>query len=121
MPLNVSIATSYVIEFVQSLFVLNGEIFRVIAENDTLVDRSIEGIYYFFGFLNYFSDFFRDFTNVVASNETLMNYSVVIWQKVAKNATYVFGDYDANYGIAYVWRLGYECIQSGNTAKALLR
>jgi len=113
MPIDVWIATSYVIEFVQSLFVLNAEIFRIIAENETLAERTAENIYYLSGFLKYFSEVLRDTVNILAQNETLMRYSVGIWQKVATNATYVFGDDDAQWGIAYIWRKGYECIQPG--------
>jgi len=83
MPIDVWIATSYVIEFVQSLFVLNAEIFRIIAENETLAERTAENIYYLSGFLKYFSEVLRDTVNILAQNETLMRYSVGIWQKVA--------------------------------------
>ena len=113
MPLDVWMAFSYLIDFFQGLFMLNAEVMRVIAENDTLAGRTAESVYYLSGFLKYFSEVFRDSVNIVAANETMMHYSVGIWQKVAGNATYVFGDDDANWGIAYIWRKSYECIQSG--------
>ncbi|WP_290597215.1 MULTISPECIES: hypothetical protein [unclassified Archaeoglobus] len=113
MPINVSISTSYILEFVQALFMLNAELFRAIAINGTLVNRAAEDIYYIFGFIKYFSDGFRDVVNVVINNSTMMQYSVGIWQKVATNATYVFGDDSATWGLAYLWRKGYECIQPG--------
>lgn len=113
MPLDVWIAFSYFIDFFQWLFMLNAEVMRAIAVNDTLAGKTAESIYYLSGFLKYFSDVFRDSLNVVAANDTMMRYSVGIWQKVAGNATYVFGDDNANWGIAYIWRKSYECIQTG--------
>lgn len=113
MPINLDIATSYIFEFVQALFMLNSEVFRAIATNSTLVDKAALDLYYLLGFLRYFSDGFRDVVDVVMNNSTMMQYSVGMWQKLALNATYVFGDSDANWGIAYVWRKGYECIQPG--------
>ncbi len=118
MPLNVWMAFSYFIEFFQGLFMLNAEIFRVVAENDTLAEKTAENVYYLSGFLKYFSEVFRDTVSVVAANDTLMRYSVGIWQKVATNATYVFGDDDAQWGIAYIWRKAYECIQPGAYCEA---
>jgi len=119
MPLDLWIGISYIIEFVKSLFMLNAEIFRTIAENETLTNRTAESIYYLSGFLKYFSENFRDTVNIVAANDTLIDYSVGLWQKVATNATYVFGDENAQWGIAYIWNKSYECIQAGGYCEDL--
>ncbi|WP_202319557.1 hypothetical protein [Archaeoglobus neptunius] len=113
MPVDVWMAASYLLQFIQKMFMLNGEIAKIIAENSTLVTRATEDIYYLFGFLKYFSDCIRDATDVVMNNTTMIKYSVGMWQKVAGNITYIAGDENASRGLAYILRKEYECIQPG--------
>ncbi len=113
MPLNASIATAYILVFVQGLAIYGGEVCRAIALNDTIAYDIAEGVYYTFGLLQYLSDNLRDMINIISNNSTLMNYSVGMWMNLSKNSTYVFGDENATWGFAYLWRKGYECIQPG--------
>ncbi|MEM3896141.1 MAG: hypothetical protein QW763_02610 [Archaeoglobaceae archaeon] len=110
MPLNVDIATSYILEFVHGLFIITAEFFKILSKNDVATSVG-EDLYFFFGFLNWFSQFLSDFIDVVMGNETMMRYSVSIWQKVATNASIFFGDYNGDWGIGYIWKRGYLCIQ----------
>jgi hypothetical protein len=112
--INESIAASYVMDFVQGLSIFFATIFRTMAVNDTIATRTAEDVYFIFGLLKYFSDFVAHHIYYVYNNTTMMQYSVGIWQKVAKNSTAIFGDYAANQGLAHIWYLGYQCIQPGN-------
>ncbi|MCS7143566.1 MAG: hypothetical protein NZ879_00920 [Archaeoglobaceae archaeon] len=111
MPIDVWIAASYVMDFVQGLAIFFGTILRTIAVNSTIANETAEGLYYFFGHLKYFSDFIADHIYYVYNNTTTMNFSVRMWQKTANNSTIIFGDWNATKGMAYLWNVGYQCIQ----------
>jgi len=112
--INESIAASYVMDFVQGLSIFFATIFRVIATNETIANHTAEDVYYVFGFLKYFSDFIAHHIYYVYNNSTTMQYSVGIWQKMAKNSTVFWGDWSGTQGLAHIWKLGYQCIQPGN-------
>lgn len=112
--INESIAVGYMMDFVQGLSIFFGTIFKTIATNDTIANRTAEDIYYIFGFLKYFSDFISAHIYYTYNNTTTMHYSVGIWQKMAKNSTVFWGDWNGNQGLAHIWKLAYNCIQPGN-------
>lgn len=113
MPLDIWIAASYVMDFVQGLAIFFATIFRTIAVNETIATKTTEDVISIFGFLHYFSEFVADHIYYVYNNTTTMRFSVGMWQKVATNSTILFGDWSGTKGFAYLWNMGYQCIQPG--------
>jgi len=118
MPLNLDLATLYIIDAFRANFILLAELFRAIAINSTIADYVTQDIYYIFGSVYWLSYALSDMAEVVnselaAGNATWINWVVGYWQKTAINSKWVFGDWEGNWGIAYVWKRGWECIQPG--------
>lgn len=113
MPLNIDVATTYVMEFIQALFIILGETYRVIATNSSVANNTADDIYYIFGLVKWLTHVGRDMLEITMANQTLMNYSVEMWQKLGTNATYALGDWSGNHGIAYIAKRGYVCAQPG--------
>lgn len=113
MPLNLSIATIYVMDGFRANFILTAELMRAIAINSTIADLVTQDIYYLFGFIHWLSYYLNDLSTIINSNSTLLRFLVGYWQKVALNATTIFGDWQGTQGIAYLWNQGLSCIQPG--------
>ncbi len=113
MSLDVNTSVLYLLECTKSLYILGAETFKTIASNQSLINTAVLDFYYLLGLIKYFSEAFRDTVNIVAANSTLLRYNVDVWQKLAENSTYLFGDYDGRWGVAYILRKQYECIQPG--------
>ncbi|MEM0302786.1 MAG: hypothetical protein QXI54_06430 [Archaeoglobaceae archaeon] len=113
MPIDVWIAATYVMDFVSGVAIFFGTILRTIAVSELIANETADAIIYIFGHLKYFSDFIADHIYYVYNNSTTMDYSVRVWQKMANNSTIVFGDWNGTKGMAYLWNVGYQCIQPG--------
>ncbi|MET1124667.1 MAG: hypothetical protein ABWW66_05320 [Archaeoglobaceae archaeon] len=116
--LNMSIATTYVMDGFRANFLLMAEVFRVIATNSTVADYVAQDIYYFFGLLKWVAAFLNDTLSIInaellANNVTWKQILVGYWQKTALNSTYILGDWEGTQGLAYIWKKGYECVQPG--------
>lgn len=118
MPLNLDIATIYIMDAFRANFIIMAELNKAIATNSTIADFATQSFYYIFGLIHWLSYALNDLMQLInaemsAGNATWIRLNVGYWQKVALNATYVFGDWSGNNGLAYVWKNGYRCIQPG--------
>ncbi len=118
MPLNLDLSTVYIIDGFQGNFIIMAEIFRAIAINSTISDYVVNDIYYIFGFLKWLFYFLNDVSTIVNNeimlgNATWKGWLVGYWQRVALNATWLFGDWRGAWGVAYLWNRGLTCIQPG--------
>ncbi|MEM2346408.1 MAG: hypothetical protein QXN49_07595 [Archaeoglobaceae archaeon] len=118
MPLNLSLATIYIMDGFQGSFMLVAEIMRAIAINQTISDYVAQDLYYIFGLIHWLSYSFNDMlaiinNEVMLGNITWRNYLVGFWQKTALNATWIFGNWQGSWGLAYLWNRGLSCIQPG--------
>ncbi len=111
MVLDVNTSVIYLLDFTKSFYMIGAETFKTIAVNGTLVNAAVLDLYYLLGFIKYFAEAFRDTVNIVAANSTMLHYNVDVWQKFAGNSIYLLGDYDGRWGMAYIFRKQYECIQ----------
>lgn len=111
--MDVNTSVMYLLDFTKSFYMLGAETFKMVAVNGTLINAAALDIYYLLGFIKYFAEAFGDTVNIVSANSTLLHYNVDVWQKLAGNSIYLFGDYDGRWGMAYIFRKQYECIQPG--------
>jgi hypothetical protein len=113
MAIDAWMVAEYIMMFVQGLSLFFTTILKSIAINETIANKTTEDMINVFGFLHYFGDFVADHVYYVYNNTTTMKYSVQVWQKTAMNATALFGDWNGTKGLAFLWNVGYQCIQPG--------
>ncbi len=111
--MDVNTSVVYLLDFTRSIYIVAAEVLRTVAENNTLVETTALDLYYLLGFVGNFAEAFRDTVDIIAANSTILRYNVAVWQKLAENSVYIFGDHEGRWGLAYVFRKQYECLQSG--------